>query len=113
MAHPDDPEDRDPTLVRQRTQMAWLRTAIAFGALGFAVLKTDIAAGAAVLPLAPVIWLTGRFPRHTPLGRARPGHIALTAVAVVVVALVVLAIVLFSHGRSPGFHVPGTVSRDG
>jgi|SRR5579875_250798 len=113
MAHPDDPEDRDPTLVRQRTQMAWLRTAIAFGALGFAVLKTNIAAGAAVLPLAPVIWLTGRFSRYAPPGRARPGHIALTAAAVVVVALVVLGIVLLGHGRSPGFHVPGSVRRGG
>src|SRR5579875_2865508 len=106
MAHPDDPEDRDPGLARQRTRMAWLRTAIAFGALGFAVLKVNIAAGTAILPMAPLTWLTVHFSRRVPPGRARPGHIALTAAAIVVVALVALAVVLLGHGRSPGFHVP-------
>ena len=111
--HPDrddpedhDPEDRDPGLARQRTQLAWVRTAIAFAALGGAVLKTNIAAGLTVLAMVPVIWLTGHLSKHAVPGKPRPGHLLVTAVAVTVVALVVLAIVLLGHGRSPGFHFP-------
>jgi hypothetical protein len=105
--HSDDPEDVDPGLSRHRTQLAWARTAIAFAAVGGAVLKTNIAAGATVLALAPVIALTGRFSKHSPPGRARPGHLLLTTAAVTTVALVVLIVVLLGHGKSPGFRVHG------
>lgn len=103
----EDPEDADPGLARHRTQLAWVRTAIAFAAVGGAVLKTNIAAGATVLALAPVIALTGRFPRRSVPGQARPGHLLLTTVAVTTVALVVLAVVLLGHGTSPGFRPHG------
>lgn len=105
--HSDDPEDVDPGLARHRTQLAWVRTAIAFAAVGGAVLKTDIAAGAAVLALVPVIALTGRYSKRSVPGRARPGHLLLTTAAVTTVALVVLAIVLLGHGGSPGFRPHG------
>jgi uncharacterized membrane protein YidH (DUF202 family) len=103
----DDWEDVDPGLARRRTQLAWVRTAIAFAAVGGAVLKTNIAAGATVLALAPVIALTGRFSRHSAPGQARPGHLLLTTAAVTTVALVVLVVVLLGHGNSPGFRVHG------
>src|SRR5579863_1562744 len=88
--HCDDPEDVDPGMARHRTQLAWVRTAIAFAAVGGAILKTDIAAGATVLALAPVIALTGRFSKNSVPGRARPWHLLLTTAAVTTVALVVL-----------------------
>jgi uncharacterized membrane protein YidH (DUF202 family) len=108
MTEPDDPEDVDPGTARERTTLAWTRTAIAFAAVGGAVLKTNVAAGLTVLALAPVVWQVGRLSGHAP-GHARPRQLLLTALAVTAVALVVLAVVLLSHGRSPGFHPPSRV----
>jgi|SRR5579875_1024718 len=106
MAHPDDPEDLDPGLARQRTRLAWVRTTIAFAALGAAVLKTNIPAGIAALAMTPLVALTGHLSRHSVPGRARPGHLLLTAVAITAVAVAVLVLVLLGYGRSLGYHPP-------
>lgn len=103
MAHPDDPEDLDPGLARERTRLAWLRTAISFAAVGLAVLKINVPAGVAVLALVPLIWQAGRTAGHDGAGRAR--QLLLAAAAVTAVALVALVIVL-AHASSPGFHPP-------
>jgi len=105
VAHPDDPEDLDPGLARERTRLAWLRTAISFAAVGLAVLKINVPAGVAVLALVPLIWQSGRTSGHDDAGRARPRRLLLAAAAVTAVALVALVIVL-AHGSSPGFHPP-------
>ena len=107
MAHSDDPEDVDPHQARERTKLAWTRTAIAFAAVGGAVLKTNIIAGAVVLALAPLIWLTGHMARGGSSGRARPTELRLITLAVIAVALVVLVIALTGH--KPGFHPPAHV----
>ena len=107
--HPDDPEDADPGLARQRTRLAWVRTTIAFVALGGAVLKTNIPAGVAVLAMTPVVILTGHLSGHSGPGRARPGHLLVTAVAITAVAVGVLILVLLGHGRSLGYHPPAHV----
>ncbi len=39
-----DMEERDPGLARERTALAWTRTAISVAALGGAMLKTNLAA---------------------------------------------------------------------
>ena len=44
---PDDIEDRDPGLARERTDLAWTRSAISFAALGAAMLHTNAVAGVA------------------------------------------------------------------
>jgi uncharacterized membrane protein YidH (DUF202 family) len=106
MPQPDDPEDADPGLARQRTHMAWIRTTIAFAALGFAVLKTDIPAGIAVLAMTPLVWVSSHLAKHDVPGRARPVHLLAIAVTITSVALGVLLLVLLGHGRSPGFHPP-------
>ncbi len=93
-------------MARERTRLAWIRTALAFAALGGAVLKTNVAAGLTVLAMAPLIWLTGRLSRNSAAGKSRPGQLALITLAVTAVALVVLAIVLLGHGKSLGFHPP-------
>lgn len=107
MTPSDDPEDVDPSLTRERTRLAWTRTAIAFAAVGGAVLKTNIAAGAIVLTLAPLIWLTGRVSRGGADGQAHPGELRLITLAIIAVALVVLVIALTGH--KPGFHPPAHV----
>jgi uncharacterized membrane protein YidH (DUF202 family) len=109
MAHPDDPEDVDPGLARQRTRLAWIRTTIAFAALGGAVLKTNIPAGIAVLAMTPLVALTGHMSRDSASGRARPGHLLVTAAAITAVAVGVLILVLLDHGRSLGYHPPAHV----
>jgi uncharacterized membrane protein YidH (DUF202 family) len=53
---PDEPEEGQPGLARERTDLAWTRTAIAFAATGAAILKNHLAAGLVVLGLAVVIW---------------------------------------------------------
>jgi uncharacterized membrane protein YidH (DUF202 family) len=55
----DDIEDRDPGLARERTALAWTRTAISFAALGAAMLRTNAAAGILVLASAVAVWLLG------------------------------------------------------
>ncbi len=59
-AGPDEPEDSQPGLARERTALAWTRTAIAFAATGAAILKNHLVAGLVVLALAVVTWAVGR-----------------------------------------------------
>ena len=55
----DDPEEI-AGLARERTSLAWTRTAISFAALGGVVLKANVVTGLIILALAPVIWQLGR-----------------------------------------------------
>ena len=106
MTQPDDPEDLDPGLARERTSLAWMRTAIAFAAVGVAVVRLDLADGVTLLVMAPLIWLTGRrVSQLAPHGQVRPRLLLLIALAVAGAGLVVLVVVL-GHGQSPGFHPP-------
>jgi len=95
---PDDVEDLDPGLAAERTTLAWARTAMAFGAVGAAMLKNEPVAGAIVLAMTPLIWALGRF-----AGRraARPDLVSrrllLVTVTVVVVSLVAVAVALLGH----------------
>ena len=103
----DDPEERDPGLARERTSLAWTRTAIAFGAVGGAVLKVNVASGLIILAIAPVIWQLGRVSRGRYLGTELPAlgatRLFLITVSIVAVALLCLAIAIF--GKS----VPGAL----
>jgi uncharacterized membrane protein YidH (DUF202 family) len=85
---PDDPEDRDPGLARERTSLAWTRTAISFAALGGAVLKVSVSSGLVILAMAALVWQLGRM--------QRPGsqRLWLITVSVVLVAMISLAVAL-------------------
>ncbi len=45
----------DPGLARERTQLAWSRTAISFAAVGVAILRTDRATGALVIAMSAAV----------------------------------------------------------
>jgi uncharacterized membrane protein YidH (DUF202 family) len=89
-----DPEDMEPSLFRERTALAWHRTAIAFAALGGAVLKTAPAVGFLILAISALIFVLGR--------ASRPGRswsLLLITVAVTAVSLAALAVALFAGGH--------------
>jgi uncharacterized membrane protein YidH (DUF202 family) len=85
--------DPDPGLARARTSLAWLRTAIAFAAIGGVILKRDVPAGLVVLVLSAVVWMTGRV-AGVPGIVARPRRLLLIALAVAAVAVLALAVSL-------------------
>jgi uncharacterized membrane protein YidH (DUF202 family) len=88
MAAPGDPSARDPGLARERTTLAWSRTAISFAAVGGVVLKKDVVPGLILLAVSVVIWQIGRLAYRT------PGKLKLVTVTIVVVALVALVVAL-------------------
>jgi Domain of unknown function (DUF202) len=77
---------RDPGLARERTSLAWTRTAISFAAVGGVVLKRDIIAGLILLAVAPAVYLVGR------LAYSRPGKLKLVTATIVAVAVVALVV---------------------
>ncbi len=78
-------DDQDPGLARERTSLAWTRTALSFAAVGGIVLRKDIVPGLVIMAAAPVIWELGRLARH-------PGHLRLVTATIVAVAVVARAV---------------------
>jgi len=85
---PGPPGQRDAGLARERTSLAWTRTALSFGAVGGVVLKREVIEGLILLGVAPVIYALGR------LAYGRPGKRKLVTATIVAVALVALAVAL-------------------
>jgi uncharacterized membrane protein YidH (DUF202 family) len=83
-----DEPGRDPGLARERTSLAWTRTAISFAAVGGVVLKKEIVPGLILLALTPVIWQLGR------LAYRRQNKLRLVTATIVVVALISLVVAL-------------------
>jgi uncharacterized membrane protein YidH (DUF202 family) len=94
----DDPEDADPGLARERTRMAWQRTAIAFAALGVAVLRRAPPLGLPVLAVTPLIWAQGRLAGSWPRNMPRSRQLLLVTVIVVLVSVLALGIAIFGAG---------------
>jgi len=81
---PDPAPDRG--LARERTALAWTRTAISFAAVGGVVLKRDTVPGLILLAVAVGIWQLGRLAHH------RQERLKLMTAAIVAVALVALIV---------------------
>jgi uncharacterized membrane protein YidH (DUF202 family) len=94
MTPAEDIEDTDPGLARDRTELAWTRTAISFAALGGAILKSHPYAGIPILALSALIWKLGRLASAPAPGAIRSRRLLLIAIAVTGVSLVALALTL-------------------
>jgi uncharacterized membrane protein YidH (DUF202 family) len=95
----DDPEDADPGLARERTRLAWTRTALAFAAVGVAVLRKEVIPGVIVLATTPLIYAVGQFASHTAPGSGpRPGRLLVVTVTITLVAALAVIAALLSHG---------------
>jgi len=90
---PEDMEDLDPGLARERTELAWRRTAISYAALGAALLKASPAVGALVLAASGLIWGAGR--------QARRRRLLLVTVAVTSVSIGALVLALLARAALP------------
>jgi len=95
----EDIEDTDPGLARERTSLAWTRTAISFAALGGAILKTTPLAGVLVLGMSALVWAVGRISGRSsrPEATSWRGHLLIT-VTVTLASVAALAIVLAGAG---------------
>jgi uncharacterized membrane protein YidH (DUF202 family) len=87
-ADPGEPGELDRGLARERTQLAWIRTAISFAALGGVVLKHAVFPGLVILTLTPLLWYLGR------MTLGRPERLRLMSASIVAVALIALVVSL-------------------
>jgi uncharacterized membrane protein YidH (DUF202 family) len=92
MSVPDDLEDVDPGLARERTELAWHRTAISFAALGGALLKIRPVAGIPVLVISAAVWQLGRSARMRGTGNVRGRRLLLISVAITAISVAALII---------------------
>lgn len=99
-----DSRPPDPGLARERTSLAWTRSAIAFAAIGAAITKTRPLVGAPLLLFSAVIWLIGRSRRTPGLAGLAPRRVLTVAISVTVVAVAALVIVL-AEQSAPGLHL--------
>jgi uncharacterized membrane protein YidH (DUF202 family) len=95
---PDDIEDRDPGLARERTDLAWTRTAISFAALGAAMLHISAVAGMLVLGIAVAVWGLGQLSAQGLRPGGHPRRLTprrtVQLVTVVTTSMSVLALIL-------------------
>jgi uncharacterized membrane protein YidH (DUF202 family) len=94
----DDIEYADPGLARERTELAWTRTAIGFAALGAALLKYRPVVGLPVLVLSAVVWRLGRLPGTAGAGDVRDRRLLLITVTTVAVSVVALLLSFLGPG---------------
>jgi uncharacterized membrane protein YidH (DUF202 family) len=96
-ARPGEREGLEVILARERTNMAWTRTAIAFAATGAAILKNHLVAGLVVLALGVATWgLRLVFPPTIDDG-SRPRRLLLVTITVSAVGVVALVVAFTTH----------------
>lgn len=103
----DDVEDRDPGLARERTDLAWTRTAISFAALGAAMLRSNAVTGALVMLTGAAVWGLGQLSaretqpttRRRRLDHRRTVQLITTATTLVSAVALTLALLAPGHGH--------------
>jgi uncharacterized membrane protein YidH (DUF202 family) len=95
-----DIDEFDPGLARERTELAWTRTAIGFAAVGAAILKFHPAIGLPVLLLSPVVWRLGRLPGAAEAGGTHDRRLLLITVAITGISLVALVLSFLGQGNT-------------
>jgi|HubBroStandDraft_5_1064220.scaffolds.fasta_scaffold32755_3 uncharacterized membrane protein YidH (DUF202 family) len=93
-AGPDEPAVSDPA---NRTRLAWTRTAIAFAAIGAAMLKNSPVEGIAVLVLSVPIWAVARRTGQNADAMSSAGALRLVTATVVLVAVAAMIVALTGH----------------
>jgi uncharacterized membrane protein YidH (DUF202 family) len=94
----DDYERSDPGLARERTGLAWTRTAIAFAAVGGVILRRELIAGLLVLAVSPLVWALGHYVGHLDRPGPRPVRLLLVTVIVTLVSLVAVVVAVIGAG---------------
>jgi uncharacterized membrane protein YidH (DUF202 family) len=96
------PEDRghDPALARERTELAWTRSSIAFLGVGAALLKFRPVVAVVVLAIGVAVWMVGRIPPGPgPVGTLGSRRVLAVTVAVTTLALIALGLTLTGSSR--------------
>jgi uncharacterized membrane protein YidH (DUF202 family) len=93
----DDPVDADPGSARERTNLAWTRSAISFAALGALLLKSRPAFGIPLLIFSIAIWEAGHVPRKRGVARRR---MVLVTAAVTTAAALAFIVMLLNHAST-------------
>lgn len=89
-------------LAGERTELAWTRTAIAFAALGGAILKTTPVAGLPIVGMGTLIYILGRISRPDRRAGRQQRRLPLLLITIAVIAMAAVALAItFLHARSP------------
>jgi uncharacterized membrane protein YidH (DUF202 family) len=95
-----DPEDLDRGMARERTRLAWARTALAFAALAVAILRREVVVGLVVLATVPLVWALGRVASHDPAGEVPSRRLLLMTLLITLVSALAAVVALVGH--APG-----------
>jgi hypothetical protein len=94
---PEDIEDGDPGLARERTKLAWTRSSISFAAIGVLIGKTRPLIGAPLLILSAIIWSIGLVRRTPGQAGVAAKRVLFVMICVLVIAAVALTVALTAH----------------
>ncbi len=83
-----------PLLARERTDLAWTRSSLAFFALGVAVMKFRPLIGIPLLVFSAIGWVLSRRPSRPDWDGAHSRRLRLVALSVTALAVVVLILIL-------------------
>jgi len=95
--HPEDIEALDPGLARERTRLAWARTAIAFAAVGAVVVRKDVLDGLVVLAGAPLVWAIGHYAVRHKRPEQASGRLLVVTLSVIVTAALATLVAFLGH----------------
>lgn len=91
----------DRGLARERTAMAWTRTALSFAALGGVIAKSHVVIGLIVMAAGPAVWRLGRLGGAGTAAEIRKRARIITA-ATLVVTVVALIVSFLGNGTPLG-----------